>query len=291
MPPAFLRIINLPSPCDRGGGAWRPCASKFQAEKQRAGDGRVVVRGNPAKAHPLIEPDRRLQFGQRIQLHLAIADAAGNLQDGIGQGLAQAQTPRLRYHIKPLHFADTVFQRAQAHTAQRRAVFAPRQQQLALRRGIFSRHRRHFLLEFLIGEIHAQKIGIGVEQGDGGFQIVRRAHLRDVKARAHAALIACSRSSQISSASSRPTERRNRPEVTPSSARASGVSLEWVVVSGWVIRLLASPRLLEMSIRESAFERLNAAFLPPSISKATMPPPASIWARARLCWGWSARKG
>ena len=57
---------------------------------------------------------------------------------------------------------------------------------------------------------------------------------------------ACARSSIRSSTSSRPTDSRKRPGAMPSAARCSGFRRWWVVVSGWVMRLLASPRLFEM---------------------------------------------
>ena len=55
----------------------------------------------------------------------------------------------------------------------------------------------------------------------------------------------------------------------PSAARCSGFRRWCVVVSGWVMRLLASPRLLEMPMIESALAARNAAALPPATSKAT----------------------
>src|SRR3569833_1603575 len=89
----------------------------------------------------------------------------------------------------------------------------------------------------------------------------------------HATFSACSRSSQISSVSSSPTDRRIRPLVTPWAARASAEIFWCVVVSGWVIRLLASPRLFETSISPSALARRKAAALPPSTSNVTTQPP------------------
>src|SRR3569832_1077561 len=96
-----------------------------------------------------------------------------------------------------------------------------------------------------------------------------------------AAASAWARSSHRSAGSSRPTDRRIRPDVTPSSARAAGVRIWCVEVSGWVIRLLVSQRYLEMSISFCALPSLIAAFFPPSTSNATTPPPPSIWSRAR----------
>src|SRR5690606_7508260 len=56
---------------------------------------------------------------------------------------------------------------------------------------------------------------------------------------------AASTSSTRSSVSSRPSDIRSRPSEIPSSALASSVRFLCVVVAGWVIRLFASPRLLE----------------------------------------------
>ena len=58
---------------------------------------------------------------------------------------------------------------------------------------------------------------------------------------------ACTRSAMTSSASSRPTDSRTVPSLMPSLARSSAPMRMCVVVAGWVTRLLASPRLLEMS--------------------------------------------
>ena len=54
-------------------------------------------------------------------------------------------------------------------------------------------------------------------------------------------------------------------------------SSRWcVVVAGWVIRLLASPRLLEMRTSLSASWKRKAPFLPPSTSNATSVEPPRI---------------
>ena len=47
----------------------------------------------------------------------------------------------------------------------------------------------------------------------------------------------------------------------PSSARTSGFRRWWVVVAGWVMRLLASPRLLEIWTRRRALTKRKAAGL------------------------------
>ena len=70
-----------------------------------------------------------------------------------------------------------------------------------------------------------------------------------------------------------------------------GPILLWVVVAGWVTRLLASPRLLEMSMTSIAFIARKASSRPPSISKVTMVPPPFIWRIASSCWGWLERPG
>ena len=61
------------------------------------------------------------------------------------------------------------------------------------------------------------------------------------------------RSSTRSRTSSRPTETRRTPSVMPTASRASSPIRRWVVVAGWVIRDLESPRLLEMSMTCRAF--------------------------------------
>ena len=76
---------------------------------------------------------------------------------------------------------------------------------------------------------------------------------------------ACWRSSTRSRTSSSPTEIRTHA-VGDADRRAAppGPSRRCVVVAGWVIRDLASPRLLEMSMICSAFSSAKAASLPPS---------------------------
>src|SRR3546814_7923324 len=81
--------------------------------------------------------------------------------------------------------------------------------------------------------------------------------------RAAAAARAWSRSSSRSSGSSRPIDSRATPGVTPISARSSSVSRECVVVDGWQTSDLASPRLFEMSISDSASKNRKASALPP----------------------------
>ena len=48
----------------------------------------------------------------------------------------------------------------------------------------------------------------------------------------------------ISSTSSKPTDKRIRPSFTPASARSFALKRKWVVVAGWVMVVLASPKLL-----------------------------------------------
>src|SRR6266446_6579925 len=62
----------------------------------------------------------------------------------------------------------------------------------------------------------------------------------------------------------------------PSASRSSGFSREWVVVAGWVIRLLESPRLFEMSTSRSASRKRKQAALSPTMSKATTVPPGEL---------------
>ena len=52
--------------------------------------------------------------------------------------------------------------------------------------------------------------------------------------------------------------------------------LRWVVDAGCVMRDLASPRLLEISMRARRRSTSKARFLPPSTSNVTIVPPASI---------------
>ena len=106
-----------------------------------------------------------------------------------------------------------------------------------------------------------------------------------------AAFSAISMSSIRSSASSRPIEMRSVPGPMPSSARASSVRFLCVVVAGCVIRLLASPRLLEMRTISSAFSKSKAAFLPALRSKQIrVDPPVICLAMMSAC-GWSGLPG
>src|SRR5215472_5227087 len=107
----------------------------------------------------------------------------------------------------------------------------------------------------------------------------------------HAAFSATSKSSTRSSGCSRPHESRTSPSLMPSSARAAGVRRWCVVVAGWVIRLLASPRLLLMRTSLSVSWKRNAAALPPLTSKATSVEPARICRSATAACGWSLRPG
>jgi hypothetical protein len=60
-----------------------------------------------------------------------------------------------------------------------------------------------------------------------------------------------------------PTESRTMPGPIPSSSRASSERFLWVVVAGWVIRLLLSPRLLEIRTTSSAFCMAKQRFCHP----------------------------
>ena len=57
------------------------------------------------------------------------------------------------------------------------------------------------------------------------------------------ALKLCSKSAMISSMCSVPTEMRMRSSVTPESMRSDSESCSWVVVQGWMARVLESPTL------------------------------------------------
>jgi phosphatidylglycerophosphate synthase len=84
-----------------------------------------------------------------------------------------------------------------------------------------------------------------------------------------------SKSSTRSSASSMPTESRTIPGLIPSSSRASSARFLCVVVAGWVIRLLASPRLLEIRRLERVL-KANAASCRPSVRTQTRVEPPFI---------------
>ena len=117
-----------------------------------------------------------------------------------------------------------------------------------------------------------------------GFPATRRPLLTPPSARS-------SRSSTMSSGCSSPTESRTKPSLMPSSARCAGVSRWCVVVAGWVIRLLASPRLLQMRTSLSASWKRKRPALPPSTSKATSVEPPRICLRTISACGWSGRPG
>jgi hypothetical protein len=51
----------------------------------------------------------------------------------------------------------------------------------------------------------------------------------------------------------------------------------WVVVAGWVTRLLASPRLFEILTSRRAFIKRNAPSFSPLTSSAIMVEPPVIW--------------
>ena len=93
-----------------------------------------------------------------------------------------------------------------------------------------------------------------------------------------------------SSKASRPTESRSMPSVMPSSARASGLRRWWVVVAGCVIRLLASPRLLEMLDQpQRVLEAEGAGFAAVDLeSDASGRRPSSAGLAMSAC-GWSGR--
>ena len=100
-----------------------------------------------------------------------------------------------------------------------------------------------------------------------------------------------SKSSIMSMTSSRPTDNRTIPGEIPTFARSSTVNLEWVVVDGWVIRLLASPRLLEMSMSSRAFRKRKVSSFVLAASKATRVEPLFICRLANANWGWVSKLG
>src|SRR6266571_4633886 len=102
--------------------------------------------------------------------------------------------------------------------------------------------------------------------------------------RYYTASSAPSRSSTTSSGCSRPAENRTRESLIPSSARSCGFRRWCVVVAGWVIRLLASPRLLVMATSLSALRNRNVAAWSPLTSKATkVEPPRLCFAATAAC--------
>src|ERR1017187_5397978 len=106
------------------------------------------------------------------------------------------------------------------------------------------------------------------------------------------AAMACSRSQIMSSTSSIPTEIRTRSFVTPASICCSSFNCWCVVEDGWMMRLLASPRLArcEKSCTESI--SLRPASSPPLMPKVTIEPqPCGRYFRARPRYGLDSRPG
>src|SRR5690606_31698210 len=106
---------------------------------------------------------------------------------------------------------------------------------------------------------------------------------------------ACWRSSSRSSGSSRPTDSRTTPSDRPIAARPSGPIARWVVVAGWVMSDLESPRLFEMSTMRSLFSSSKARFLPSpsgaSSSNVMIVPPPLICDFASSYCGCDSRYG
>src|SRR5512135_1073310 len=99
------------------------------------------------------------------------------------------------------------------------------------------------------------------------------------------------RSFWISTTASSPTPMRIRPSLMPAAARASGEMRACVVVAGWVIVVLVSPRLAVMDSSLVLSITRHAAALPPFTSNATMPPPVFCCFIANWCCGCEGRPG
>jgi UDP-2,3-diacylglucosamine hydrolase len=77
----------------------------------------------------------------------------------------------------------------------------------------------------------------------------------------------------------------------PEAARASALMRPWVVLAGWVMVLLVSPRLAVIDIRRVASTTFQASSRPPLTSKETIAPPDFCWRIASACCGCEGRPG
>src|SRR5271169_2473956 len=80
------------------------------------------------------------------------------------------------------------------------------------------------------------------------------------------------RSSTMSGAASRPTERRTRSSPTPEAASSSALIWEWVVLAGWITKVLASPTLARWEARRRASMNFRPASRPPLTPKVIIEP-------------------
>src|SRR5262245_50126679 len=117
-------------------------------------DRRLVVGLDRSEPGLLVKEDRFRHGRQSVQPHLPVADTLRLPDDGYDQRLAETKTARVRRDVKPLHLTAPVrLYRPQADASQRRAIAITREQQLAMRRRVFSGERRQFRVELLIAEI------------------------------------------------------------------------------------------------------------------------------------------
>lgn len=97
---------------------------------------------------------------------------------------------------------------------------------------------------------------------------------------------ASSRAPVMSSMCSSPMERRTSSGVSPALRWSSSESCEWVVLAGWMIRLLASPTLARMLNSLMLSTSLMPSALPPLTPKTTIPPaPSGRYFSASPCDG------
>lgn len=90
---------------------------------------------------------------------------------------------------------------------------------------------------------------------------------------------------------SRPMESRSRPSLIPAARRAPTLMLEWVMVTGWAIRLSTQPRDSAKVKTFTASTKLFTAVFPPLSSKLSIAPNPYCCATAIPCPGWDARPG
>ena len=96
----------------------------------------------------------------------------------------------------------------------------------------------------------------------------------------------------MSSMFSMPTEMRIVSSPTPAAARSSGGTCWWVVLAGWITRVLASPTLARWLESSTPSMKATPASYPPATPKVnTDPGPAGVYLRASSWLGWEARPG
>src|SRR6202044_3287744 len=85
----------------------------------------------------------------------------------------------------------------------------------------------------------------------------------------------CSRSQMRSSTDSVPTDSRTVPAPTPAARSSSSLSWRWVVLAGWMIRLLASPTLARWDQSDTPRMRSCPPARPPAQSNENTAPAPS----------------